>query len=81
MKLGLVRHYKVITNGKYFLTSKEFEQIMFNYDVAPVKENGLRINSDDWDICYCSILQRAITTADSIFKRRSLKLIYWLKFQ
>lgn len=73
MKLGLVRHYKVITNGKYFLTSKEFEQVMFNYDVAPVKENGLRINSDDWDICYCSTLQRAITTADSICKKEIIK--------
>lgn len=73
MKLGLVRHYKVITNGKYFLTSKEFEQVMFNYDVAPVRENGLRLNSNEWDICYCSTLPRAITTAKSIYNKEIIK--------
>lgn len=73
MKLGLVRHYKVITNGKYILTSKEFEQVMFNYDVAPVRKNGLKINSDDWDICYCSTLPRAITTAESIYDKEIIK--------
>ena len=73
MKLGLVRHYKVITDVKAFLSSTEFEQVMLNYDVAPVKENGLRINSDNWDICYCSTLPRAITTAESIYKKEIIK--------
>lgn len=73
MKLGLVRHFKVITNEKYFLSTEEFEQAMSNYDVAPVTENGLMINSDDWDICYCSTLSRAITTAETIYNREIIK--------
>lgn len=73
MKLGLVRHFKVITNEKYFLSTEEFEQAMFNYDVAPVSENKLKINSDDWDICYCSTLPRAITTAETIYNREIIK--------
>ncbi|MCB0750753.1 MAG: histidine phosphatase family protein [Ignavibacteriae bacterium] len=67
MKLGLVRHFKVITNEKPFLSSKEFTQAMANYDVAKVKENGLKINAADWDICYCSTLSRAVKTAETIF--------------
>lgn len=67
MKLGLVRHFKVITNEETFLSSAEFEQAMQNYDVAPVMKNGLKINSSDWDICYCSTLPRAVTTAETIY--------------
>lgn len=73
MKLGLVRHFKVITNEKTFLTSKEFEVAMKNYDVAPVKKNGLQINADDWDICYCSTLSRAMTTAEAIYDKEIVK--------
>jgi broad specificity phosphatase PhoE len=73
MKLGLVRHFKVITDEKNLLTSKEFAEAMNNYDVAPVRPNGLKINSDDWDICYCSTLPRAITTAEKIYDRKIIK--------
>lgn len=67
MKLGLVRHFKVITNEKTFLSSSEFTKAMVNYDVAPVKPNGLKVDSAEWDICYCSTLPRAITTAKTIY--------------
>ncbi len=60
MKLGLVRHFKVVTDEKTLLSSEEFAEAMKNYDLAPVKPNELKINSDDWDICYCSTLPRAI---------------------
>ncbi len=46
---------------------------MQKYDVALVKPNGLKINSDDWEICYCSTLPRAITTAESIYKGKIIK--------
>lgn len=73
MKLGLVRHYKVITNENSFLSSHEFASAMRNYDSAPVSKNGLKINSDDWEICYCSTLPRAVTTAESIYKGKIIK--------
>ncbi|MCW8848539.1 MAG: phosphoglycerate mutase family protein [Melioribacteraceae bacterium] len=73
MKLGLVRHFKVITDEKNFLTSREFVQAMKNYDEAPVKPNGLRINSGDWDICYCSTLPRAVKTAETVYKKEIIK--------
>ena len=67
MKLGLIRHYKVITNEKKFLSTQEFVEAMKRYDVAPVSENGLILNSTDWDICYCSTLPRAVSIAEKIF--------------
>ncbi|MCB9248801.1 MAG: histidine phosphatase family protein [Ignavibacteriales bacterium] len=73
MKLGLVRHFKVITNEKPFLSSKEFTQAMANYDVAKVRANGLKINAADWEICYCSTLPRAITTAETIYNKEIIK--------
>ena len=73
MKLGLIRHFKVVTDEKTLLSSEEFAEAMKNYDVAPVKPNELKINSDDWDICYCSTLPRAIKTAENIYNKEIIK--------
>lgn len=73
MKLGLVRHFKVITNEKTFLSSEEFADAMKRYDASSVKNNGLKINSEDWDICYCSTLPRAITTAEATYEKEIIK--------
>lgn len=73
MKLGLIRHFQVITNEKTLLSSAEFTSAMKNYDSAPVLKNGLKINSNDWEICYCSTLPRAITTAESIYSGQIIK--------
>lgn len=67
MKLGLVRHFKVITEENMLLSPNEFRQAMEKYDRAPVRGNGLEIDSSAWDICYSSTLPRAVTTAESIF--------------
>lgn len=73
MRLGLVRHFKVVTDEKYLLNSDEFSAAMDKYDRAPVTKNGLKINSDDWQICYCSSLPRAVTTAGTIYKGEIIK--------
>jgi broad specificity phosphatase PhoE len=73
MKLGLVRHFKVITDYKTFLTSQEFAQAMKIYDVSPVKKNGLIIDTSEWDICYSSSLSRAVTTAETIYDKEIIK--------
>jgi broad specificity phosphatase PhoE len=73
MKIGLVRHFKVITNEKTFLNSVEFAEAMKNYDSAPITSNRLAINSNDWEICYCSTLPRAVATAEKIFSGKIIK--------
>ncbi len=68
MKIGLVRHFKVISpHGKKKLSSTEFNERMSGYDIYPVKPNEVNINSDDWDVCYASTLSRAITTAQTVY--------------
>jgi broad specificity phosphatase PhoE len=68
MKIGLVRHFKVnVKPGEGGLTSSEFERAMNNYDKADVIPNTLKINSNDWDICYSSSLPRAVKTAKTIY--------------
>lgn len=68
MKIGLVRHFKVLSpHGNKNINSVEFNDRMSGYDVYPVKPNEVNINSDEWDICYASTLSRAITTAKSIY--------------
>lgn len=73
MKIGLIRHYQVITEEKTFLSADDFTNAMKNYDNSPVLKNGLKINSDDWEICYCSTLPRAVTTAESIYDGKIIK--------
>ncbi len=73
MKLGLVRHFKVITDEKKYLSPNEFAEAMKRYDVAPVQPNGININSAEWDICFCSTLPRAITTAETIYDKTIIK--------
>lgn len=73
MKLGLVRHFKVITNEKIFLSSSEFAEAMQKYNNASVRSNGLIIESTDWDICFSSTLPRAVSTAEAIFEGNIVK--------
>ena len=69
MKIGLVRHFKVITsNPVKKLSSTEFDEQMKSYDNSPVRDNNVKLNSNDWDICYASTLSRASETAKSIYQ-------------
>lgn len=68
MKIGLVRHFKVISpHGKKKLSSDEFNERMSGYDIYPVKPNEVNIDSMEWDVCYASTLSRAQTTAKTIY--------------
>ena len=73
MKLGLVRHFKVKQEKKKYLTPSEFNQAMKEYDYCPVIPNELRINQNEWDICYCSTLPRAVKTAEAIYSKDIIK--------
>lgn len=68
MKLGLVRHFKVnIKPGEGRLSPSQFAEAMKNYDSADVTPNNLKINKNEWDICYSSSLPRAVKTAQTIY--------------
>lgn len=67
MKIGLVRHFKVISPHGKKLNSDEFNERMSGYDIYPVKTNEININSKAWDVCYASTLSRAQTTAKTIY--------------
>ena len=68
MKIGLVRHFKVIrSNTLKNLTSAQFNKQMDNYDHFPVKANNVNVNPNDWEICYASTLSRAYETAKTIY--------------
>lgn len=68
MKIGLVRHFKVVrSNTLKKLNSTQFDEQMNSYDNSPVKANDVNLNSNDWDICYASTLSRAYETAKTIY--------------
>ena len=66
MKIGLVRHFKVDIKKNRFMTAKEYNKYMADYDISGVIENEVVIDKE-WDKCYCSSLSRAITTAKTIY--------------
>ena len=68
MKIGLVRHFKVVrSNTLKKLNSTQFNEQMNSYDNSPVRANNVKINSNDWDVCYASTLSRASETAKTIY--------------
>jgi len=74
MKLGLVRHYKVVqTLDKTLLSPEKFDEAIKEYDSCPVTPSNLIIDSADWDICYCSSLPRAVTTANNIYNKEIIR--------
>ena len=71
MKIGLVRHFKVLKDYPYVVKIVSQSQVLewFNeYDRADVEESFTHLGGIDWDVCYASDLKRAIKTANSIYK-------------
>jgi broad specificity phosphatase PhoE len=66
MRIGLIRHFKVDLKRNKLMTSKEYNEYMAQYDKAGVIVNELVIDKD-WDKCYCSSMDRAITTAKTVY--------------
>lgn len=66
MRVGLVRHFKVDLKRNRLMTGKEYDEHMYNYDLAPVLPNELVVDKY-WNKCYCSSMPRALTTAKTIY--------------
>ena len=67
MKIGLVRHFKVKCPHKTMMTSKEFREWSEKYEHAGVIKTKVNMYGTKWDVCYCSDLQRAMTTAKEVY--------------
>lgn len=68
MKIGLVRHSKVIdTTTKRWMTSADFDRWVKHYDTSEVYGTDT-IPNGDWDCCYSSDQQRAVTTAGILYQ-------------
>ncbi|WP_152393107.1 histidine phosphatase family protein [Paenibacillus guangzhouensis] len=67
MKIGLMRHYKVLINTtKNWMSSHDFSEWVKQYDQSDIDlSNPIRANLN-WDVCYTSDMQRAIKTAETI---------------
>lgn len=66
MKIGLVRHFKVDLKRDSFMTSEKYNEYMSKYEETGVIPNELVVDKN-WNKCYCSSMQRAITTAKTIY--------------
>lgn len=68
MKIGLVRHFKVIDHTReLWMTASEFNSWVEHYDQCDLKENEL-VHPVNWERCYSSNQLRAAKTAQHIFK-------------
>jgi broad specificity phosphatase PhoE len=68
IKIGLVRHFKVVDNTKtLWMTSSEFNSWVEYYDQCEIEIDEC-IEKLDWDLCYSSDQPRSVKTAELIFK-------------
>lgn len=65
MKIVLIRHFEVNFRWKFCYSSAEFQNACAAYDIAPIKDNGLRRYPDSKIIT--STLSRSVETAKLIF--------------
>lgn len=66
MKIGLIRHFKVNLKKSRFMSSKEYNKYVSDYDISEVIPNEIVVDKE-WDRCYCSSLSRAVTTAKTVY--------------
>ncbi len=68
MKIGLIRHSKVIYSASFFSSGKSFNEAINHYDLSPVEIIKLQIKAEDFPSCYVSAQTRAVETAKMIYK-------------
>lgn len=68
MKIGLVRHFKVMQTKQFWMSSSEFQSWVDGYNCADVAANSVELHGIDWHRCYASNLPRAVTTAETIYQ-------------
>lgn len=68
MKIGLVRHFKVIHKlDREWMTSDQFNAWVEAYNNAEIEQPDLDYDYSEWTVCISSDLPRAIQTAETIY--------------
>jgi broad specificity phosphatase PhoE len=69
MKIGLIRHFRVIHPypEKIVVDTKELLQWFKDYDEAEIEKSTVDLLGIDWKHCYSSDLSRSIQTAEHIY--------------
>ena len=67
MRIGLIRHAKVLHRDPFFSTGEIFTKGRTDYDAAAIAEATFKIKQEDFPLCYASSRQRAVDTAKAIF--------------
>ena len=67
MKIGLVRHFKVDCPHKMMMPSEEFREWSEKYEHARILKKKVNMSGINWDVCYCSDLERAVETAKEVY--------------
>jgi broad specificity phosphatase PhoE len=67
MKIGLLRHAKVIHRESFFSKGKIFDESRIRYDISPVELIKLKIKAQDFPLCYVSSQHRAVETAKMVY--------------
>ena len=73
MVIGLVRHFRVNCDAKFFMSASEFEEWVERYEQSDVLEQKHDPVNIIWDKCYSSDLKRAIITSKRIFTEEIIR--------
>ncbi|MGE7823202.1 histidine phosphatase family protein [Paenibacillus sp. NPDC093718] len=68
MKIGLVRHFKVIHKlDREWMTSDQFNAWVEAYNNAEIEQPYLDCDYSEWTVCLSSDLPRVVQTAETIY--------------
>lgn len=68
MKIGLVRHFKVLhKHDGSLMTSAQFNSWVGAYNNAEIEDTDFDYGLSEWNVCISSDLSRAIQTAETIY--------------
>jgi broad specificity phosphatase PhoE len=75
MKIGLIRHFKVLHPypGKVLVETTELLQWFKDYEKAEIEKSTVDLLGIHWKHCYSSDLSRSIQTAEHIYSGNILK--------
>ncbi|MBU8878383.1 histidine phosphatase family protein [Bacillus sp. FJAT-29790] len=75
MKIGLVRHFKVMHAypEKIWITPSELTKWFKDYDASDIEEGETDLQEIEWEKCYSSDMFRAEKTASAIFDGEIIK--------
>lgn len=69
MKIGLLRHFKVINQASKVCNSEEYNQACLQYDSSEIVEEIPDLPIGDYAICFSSNKKRAVNTARIVFHK------------